>query len=150
MHNPDENKNALSIPRGLIYIKPAPETAPPSIKLDRAYVHPASKKADISIIPHLRMNSGMVFILKATSVISVDTIILVNSADKKAVSGIATVITAYKAPRDDANIILMVFRAIPDIALVNLSIKQFASKFSKNRISAYMTTCDSSLLNTLI
>ena len=128
-------------------MNPARETAPPSKKLDRAYVHPASKKADRIIIPHLRMNSEKVLILKATSIISVETIILVNSADITAVFGIATVITAYKAPRDDANIILIVLRAIPDMELVSLSIKQFANKFSKNKISAYITTpCLLSLL----
>jgi hypothetical protein len=121
-------------------MNPDCDNAPPSKKLDNAYVQPASKNAEISIIPHLRMNSEKVLILKATKTISVETIILVSSADINAVFGITTVITAYKAPRDDANIILIVLMAIPDKALVSFRIKQFANKFSKNRISAYTTT----------
>ena len=99
--------------------------------LDNAYVLPANKKAETSIIPHLRKNSEMFLIRKATRTIITETITLVPNADKRAVLGIITAKTAYMAPIADERIILIVLRANPDMALVSFSIRQLANKFQR-------------------
>jgi hypothetical protein len=140
IHNPAENKKALRVPCGLIYIRPPYDRTPPSSTVDKAYVQPASRKADSSIIPHRLKNSDKFWVLNARSTISAETAILFNEKVMRAAFGKAIAKTAYKEPIDAAINILITLRPTPDIALASFKIKQFASRFSKNRRSAYITT----------